>query len=46
MPVDKPIRTVAFKWHNADYDINGNYIGAFQLILDNGCASPVFRAAG
>jgi hypothetical protein len=28
MPIDKPIRAVAFKWHNADYDTNGNYIGA------------------
>jgi hypothetical protein len=28
MPVEKPIRAVAFKWHNSDYDTNGNYIGA------------------
>ena len=46
MPLDKPIRAVAFKWHNSDYDTSGNYIGAIQIILENGCASPVFRAAG
>ena len=45
IPVDKPIRVAAFKWHNADYDKDGNYIGAIQIILENGCASPVFRAA-
>ena len=45
MPVDKPIRVVALKWHNSDHDTNGNYIGAIQIILENGCASPVFRAA-
>ncbi len=28
MPLDKPIRAVAFKWHNSDYEINGRYIGA------------------
>jgi hypothetical protein len=46
MPVDKPIRAVAFKWHTSDNDTSGNLIGAFQIILENGCASPVFRAAG
>jgi hypothetical protein len=28
MPFDKPLRAVALKWHNADYDRQGNYIGA------------------
>jgi hypothetical protein len=46
MPVEKPIHAVAFKWHNADYNTNGDFIGAIQIILENGCASPVFRAAG
>jgi hypothetical protein len=46
MPLDKPIRAVALKWHNSDADTNGNYIGAIQLILENGCTSPVFRNSG
>jgi hypothetical protein len=46
MPLDKPIRAVAFKWHISDNDTSGNYIGAIQIILENGCASPVFRGAG
>ena len=28
MPLDKPIRAVAFKWHNSHNDTSGNYIGA------------------
>ena len=44
MPLDKPVRVVEFKWHEADYDSAGNYIGAIQVILENGSASPVFRA--
>jgi hypothetical protein len=46
MPVEKPIRAVAIKWHNSDNDTNGNFIGAIQIILENGIASPIFRAAG
>lgn len=46
MPLDKPIRAVALKWHESDYDTAGNYIGAIQIVLANGSASPVFRAAG
>jgi len=46
MPIDKPIRAVAFKWHNSDHDTNGSFIGALQIILENGIASPIFRASG
>jgi hypothetical protein len=28
MPLDKPLRAIAFKWHNSDNDQQGNYIGA------------------
>jgi hypothetical protein len=28
MPVDKPIRAVAFKWHNSDNGNSGSLIGA------------------
>ena len=39
MPRDKPIQAVGFKWKK-----NGDYIGAFQVIMSNGCNSPVFLA--
>ena len=29
MPLNKPIRAVAFKWHTSDNDTSGNLIGAF-----------------
>jgi hypothetical protein len=37
MPKDKPIQAVAFKWKKRD-----NYIGGIQVIMSNGCHSPVF----
>ena len=39
MPRDQPIKAAGFKWKK-----NGNYIGAFQVIISNGCNSPVFLA--
>lgn len=46
MPLDKPIRVVALRWHTGDYDTAGNFIGGIQVVLENGCVSPIFRAAG
>ena len=37
MPKDKPIQAVGFKWKE-----NGNYISGIQVIMSNGCNSPVF----
>jgi hypothetical protein len=37
MPKDKPIQAVAFKWKK-----DRNYIGGIQVIMSNGCHSPVF----
>ena len=37
MPRDQPIKAVGFKWKK-----NGSWIGAFQVIMSNGCNSPVF----
>ena len=39
MPSDKPIQAVGFKWKKS-----GDYIGAFQVIMSNGCNSPVFSS--
>ncbi len=42
MPYEKPIRIVAIKWNRTD--VKKNRIGAIQVILENGCASPIFKA--
>ena len=41
MPKDKPIQAVGFKWKNS-----GEYICAIQVIMSNGCHSPVFLGKG
>ena len=37
MPRDQTIKATGFKWKK-----KGNYIVAFQVIMSNGCNSPVF----
>jgi hypothetical protein len=37
MPKDKPIQAVGFNWKK-----RGNYFGGIQVIMSNGCHSPVF----
>ena len=41
MPKDKPIHAVGFKWKNME-----RYICAIQVIMSNGCHSPVFLGRG
>jgi|LakMenE01Jun11ns_1017448.scaffolds.fasta_scaffold5036981_1 hypothetical protein len=41
MPKDKLIQVVGFKWKN-----RGSYICAIQVIMSNGCNSPVFLGKG
>ena len=41
MPKDKNIQAVGFKWKN-----RGSYIGGIQVIMSNGCNSPVFLGKG
>jgi hypothetical protein len=38
MPKDKPIQAVAFKWKSID----SGFIVGIQVIMSNGCHSPVF----
>ena len=42
MPKDKPIQAVGFKWKKRV----GGYIGGIQVIMSNGCNSPVFLGKG
>ena len=42
MPYEKPIRVVAIKWHRSSR--RPQRIGAIQVLLENGYASPVFKA--
>ena len=37
MPKDKLIQANGFRWKN-----EGSHIGAIQVIMSNGCSSPVF----
>jgi hypothetical protein len=41
MPKDKPIQAIGFKWKNRDV-----YISGIQVIMSNGCHSPVFLGKG
>ena len=40
MPRDQTIKATGLKWKKNS--LNTNFIGAFQVIISNGCHSPIF----